>query len=141
MEATSEWLSKLQEECQKTFQNQNVILSFDQFLEKVKENPQKHMRSSASYLYDVFEHFGKDDSHVPPRWNLFEVGTHKGVQIIGNETIQNQIADHLKSFMQQGRNDRLIMIHGPNGSAKSSIIDAISNAMNIYSQTSEGSCL
>ena len=27
--------------------------------------------------------------------------------------------------MQQGENDRLIMIHGPNGSAKSSIVDAI----------------
>ena len=47
--------------------------------------------------------------------------------------VQNHIYRSLKTFVRQGFNNKLILLHGPNGSAKTSIIHAIMAGLEEYS--------
>src|SRR5690606_11668779 len=98
-----------------------------------KRHPEAMIRNSAAYLKDVFEYFGSDHTDERndrvTRWRLFDTGTERHVQIIGTERVQDEIYKGLVSFARQGFSNKLILLHGPNGSAKSSIIESIGYAM------------
>ncbi len=123
------------------------ILSFDQFLDVVKANPHRLMRNASEYLRDCFLYFGVTNPNSDKlnetadfrRFTLFDNGTDKGIPIVGGESVQQDIFRVLQGFVRQGIANKVIFLHGPNGSAKSSTIEAISHAMQRYSETDEGS--
>src|SRR3989441_573835 len=61
-----------------------------------------------------------------------------GAPICGQEDVQNAIYRILSGFVRAGRMNKLILLHGPNGSAKSSIVAAIQRALEDYSRKEEG---
>lgn len=125
----------------KIFKERQTILSFEAFLELVKENPRHLMRSSAEYIRDCFEYFGTTtslDTANTKRFRLFDIGTDRGVAIVGGETVQTEIYRSLQAFVRQGVSNKVIFLHGPNGSAKSSTIESICFAMQRYSEVDEG---
>ncbi|MEO1335877.1 MAG: serine protein kinase PrkA, partial [Myxococcota bacterium] len=56
----------------------------------------------------------------------------------GQEQVQNEVYRLLTNFVRQGRVSKLVLLHGPNGSAKSSMIQCIQTAMEHYSYTDAG---
>ncbi|MCX6127742.1 MAG: hypothetical protein NTX25_01600 [Proteobacteria bacterium] len=124
------------------FQERQVILSFSGFLKKMQERPNQMIRNASQYLFDSFNHFGRSDAGQEfedfARWKVFDLGTHKNVPIIGSEGVQDEIYKVITGFVRQGYSNKLILLHGPNGSAKTSIIESIGHAMQKYSETDDG---
>src|SRR5690606_38653748 len=59
-------------------------------------------------------------------------------RVAGQEEVQNDIYRVLGNFVRAGHVNKLILLHGPNGSAKSSIIDSLKRGMEAYSRQQEG---
>jgi len=145
MAANHQTLKDVSTDVKRLFKERQSILSFDQFLDIVRGHPRRLMRNSAEYLRDCFLHFGtsvtgdeQNVSEVNRCFKLFDMGTEKGVPIIGCERVQEDIFRVLQAFVSQGVANKVIFLHGPNGSAKSSTIEAISHGMQKYSETEDG---
>ena len=136
-------ITELSEKYKNLFADQKVILPFDEFIGLVRKEPRRLTRNAATYIRDTFDAEGR----CPPpqvnsldlmRFALFDKGTEQAGAIVGGEIYQDEIYNILQGFVRSGHANRLILLHGPNGSAKSSTIEAIGNAMQRYSATAEG---
>ncbi len=121
----------------------NVLMTFQEYVDLVSHNPRKFIRNSAQYLLDAFAYFETETvtSLFHPeqvRFKMFNIGTERAGPIIGGEQFQNEFYYILKNFARNGFNSLLTLFHGPNGSAKSSTVETIANAMEAYSKTEEG---
>lgn len=126
-----------------TFDARRTILSFDEYLNEVVAHPTRHLRNAARYLMDVVQHFGVDDVAMSTgtvrRYRLFDQGfDEERGRVAGQERVQAAVIRILENFVRSGRIDRLVLLHGPNGSAKTSIIQALTRAAEVYSQTADG---
>lgn len=137
-------ISNLSEAYQDHYKRQNVILSFNSFLDLVQHHPRALIRNAAQYICDTFDHYGRRnltgaDIHGSTiRFKLFDQGTEKNGPIVGGEGVQSDIYSLIKTFTRQGYVNKLILMHGPNGSSKSSTVEAIAYAMQKYSELDEG---
>lgn len=125
------------------FEANRRLLSFEQFIDVVLEHPTRHTRSAAQYLRDCILHFGVEErEHVwgkGPHFKLFDVPFDEGRErMIGQGQAQQRVFRLIESFVRSGRVDKLILLHGPNGSAKSTFIRRLMHALEVYSETDEG---
>ncbi|MGY3803127.1 hypothetical protein ACWNT8_03565 [Pigmentibacter ruber] len=137
-------LNSVSESVKREFKEQKYILSYDEFLEVFIKEPRKLIRNSAEYMLDMFKYFGVSDvkyaHNITKRhFKLFERirGKNKPA-ITGQEEAHESIYRVLEQFVRQGKVDKLILLHGPNGSSKSSTAEAIANALEEYSKTEHG---
>src|SRR6185369_460633 len=73
------------------------------------------------------------------RFHLFDAPWAGGEdRLFGQEHVQNAVYRVLRSFVQDGRPNKLILLHGPNGSAKSTFIRCLGRGMENYSTLDEG---
>jgi serine protein kinase len=126
-----------------SFERQRSILSFDEWLQEVIARPRRHLRNAARYLMDVVTSFGTKDVKLPTgtfrRWGLFDVDSEDGRgRVAGQERVQAALVRVLENFVRSGRIDRLVLLHGPNGSAKTSLIQALTRAAELYSHSDDG---
>jgi predicted Ser/Thr protein kinase len=137
------YLQAVGTEVKTAFVQDRTILTFDQYLDLFDRDPARQARNAAQYVKDVFDHYGVSEVETAVgklrRFRLFDCEFAGGVgRIAGQEEIQAGIYRVLQNFVRNGAVDRLILLHGPNGSAKSSIVAAIQAAMEDYSRKSEG---
>jgi len=139
------WLSDVGNGVKGAFVESRSILSFDEYLDAFAEAPRLHARSSAQYLRDVLDHFGSEERDTPVgkvrRWLLFDLPFEpeaRALRIAGQEEVQAALYRALGTFVRSGRVNKLVLLHGPNGSAKSSIVSALVRGMEAYSKTREG---
>jgi predicted Ser/Thr protein kinase len=139
------WLSSVGNGVKGAFAENRSLLSFDEYVDAFIEAPRLHARSSAQYLRDVLDHFGSDERNTPVgkvrRWKLFELpfeAEPRALRIAGQEEVQAALYRALGTFVRSGRVNKVILLHGPNGSAKSSIVAALMRGMEAYSRTREG---
>ncbi len=132
------------------FEANRRILSFEEYMGTLAEDPQTQLRGSARYMVDMMDHFGKTPVKNPGvvtatggqvyRFQLFDLPIDgNSRKVVGHEAVQTQFYSSLKGFARQGLNNRLLLLHGPNGSAKSSIIQSMMNGMERYSHERGGS--
>ncbi len=126
-----------------SFESEHRVLSFGEFLELVADNPVRFARSSPQYILDALEHFGRTEVSsgvgTIDRYDLFDAPFDGGNEkVVGNEVTQQELVRNLKHFVRERRVNRLILIHGPNGSAKSSLVACLMRALEAYSSTDEG---
>ncbi|HYD40565.1 MAG TPA: serine protein kinase PrkA [Anaeromyxobacter sp.] len=138
-------LSNLGTGVKSAFAENRSILSFEEYLSAFLESPRRQARGAAQYLRDVMDHFGAEDRDTPigrvRRWRLFDLEFDpdgRSQRVAGQEEVQAAIYRALGSFVRSGRVNKLILLHGPNGSAKSSIVSALVRAMEAYSRKPEG---
>lgn len=125
------------------FEREKSLLSFDEYLELVTRAPVAQTRGTARYLLDCFDHYGSREITRPygrfTRYQLFDCPFDGGRDpLIGQEQVQQQVYGLLSDFAKDGRTQKLILLHGPNGSAKSSFIRCLMRALEDYSQQPEG---
>jgi serine protein kinase len=121
-------IETLADAVKKEFKANQQVLSFQEYLTLVETKPKTQIRGSATYAADMLAHFGKNGE----AYQVFEN------KVIGLEIVQHQIEQILSAFSKMGSNNRLVLLHGPNGSAKSTLISAFMDGMGDYSRTPEG---
>jgi serine protein kinase len=127
------------------FAEQRNLLSFDEYLELFDRTPRAQARGAAQWVRDVVDHFGAYDVDVPwgkvRRWRIFDLESApeaRAQRVAGHEEVQGAIYRALSNFVRAGRVNKLVLLHGPNGSAKSSIVAALVRGMEAYSRRPEG---
>lgn len=143
-------LKNLLASTKREFDTQKRILSFDEYLALMVQAPKKHLRSSAQYLVDMMDFFGKTPlktpetegnpaGQAPSRFHLFDLPV-DGLadKLVGQEEVQEQLYRALQGFAQAGINTKLLLLHGPNGSAKTTLVHALMGGAERYSRETEG---
>ena len=137
------YLATVGERIRQGFVENRRVMSFAEYLELVTENPKTQLRSAPQYIRDCFDHYGTTE--VAKAWgpvrrfNLFDCALADGRdRLIGQEEVQNRIYRALSSFVSEGVSNKLLLLHGPNGSAKSTLVRCIGRAMQNYSSTDAG---
>ncbi len=136
-------LDNLVKRMQSHYDLEGKPISFREYLAIFLANPASQSRGAASYIRDTFDYFSSDNIDTPvgrlKRFKLFDAEFAGGIgRVAGQEEVQEAIYRLLRNFVREGRTNRLILLHGPNGSAKTSIIRAIVQAMEYYSTTQAG---
>ena len=141
------------ENVERRFQAGRRVLSFSEYVELYASDPVRYSRDASRYLRDVFDHYGTTAVEHPwghfTRWNLFDLpwdapsglGASKALPrgaLIGQEPVQEEVYRALSNFVREGRPSRLVLLHGPNGSAKSTIVGCLMRALENYSAIDEG---
>jgi predicted Ser/Thr protein kinase len=137
------WLAELGRRSGEGFEHSRRLLGYGEYLAEVAREPHVHLRDAASWLVDVFEHFGRRVVVYPwgeeNRFVLFDQDfPGGGDSLVGQERVQNEFFRALKGFVRDGRPTRMILLHGPNGSSKSTFIGCVMRAMERYSALDEG---
>ncbi|HEY3321936.1 MAG TPA: serine protein kinase PrkA [Planctomycetota bacterium] len=137
------FIKNTNEESLEAFKGQKRILSYQQYLEAFIANPVRMGRSAAQYVLDCFEFYGSREVESIGgkflHWNIFDAPWDRGRnKLIGQEPVQNELHRHLRRFSGGGMADKLVLLHGPNGSAKSTIIDLLFRGLESYSLQAEG---
>ena len=141
-EQTTERIDALAEAVRTDFEAHRRVLTFDEWFELLCEHPEVHARDAARYVRDAFDHFGRDEVRVPSgritRFRIFDRAYDGGQRLVGQEQAQNEIYEALSGYCRLGRVNSLVLLHGPNGSAKSTILECVQRGLEAYSHTEEG---
>jgi len=143
-----EELSAIADHVKQRWSDARRVLSFQEYLALFAEHPYQQSRDAARYLADCIDHYGeRDPDHGPSltrRYQLFDLPFERTEQgrrndrLIGHEEIQHAFRRALQNFIREGRVNRLIMLHGPNGSAKSTFVHCLMRGIEDYSTLPEG---
>ena len=136
-------LRRIGESIREAYLRNRSVLSFTEYLEAVAQKPHLHLRSAPQYVKGAFDYFGTETVEYPwgeqRRFKLFDCGWADGRdQLVGHEEVQNLVYRALENFVHEGTSNKLILLHGPNGSAKSTLVRAIGRGLQNYSTTEEG---
>lgn len=122
------------------YEKLNQEMSFSDYLELVNENP-RLARTAYQYLYDmiVSKGFKKVEKHRRTyiHYNFFD---NPEIPIFGLEETLHQLVQFFKGAAGgYGPERRVLLLHGPVGSSKSTILRAIKKGLENYSLTEKGS--
>ncbi len=140
-------LDGIARQVQREFSEERRVLSFTEYMELVAGDPPRQCRDAARYLRDTFEHFGRATLKRPwgdvTRYKLFDLGwldqaVARRSALVGQERVQEELYRTLSNFVQEGRSNRMPLLHGPNGSAKSTVAACIMAALEHYSTLDAG---
>jgi len=141
---TSE-INAVAETVEKRFQKGRRVLAFSEYLDLFASDPVRFARDASRYLRDCFEHYGSVEVEQPwgkfTRWKLFDLAWDPLMAphaLIGQEQVQEEIYRSVSNFVREGRPNRLVLLHGPNGSAKSTIVACMMRALENYSTLDQG---
>jgi serine protein kinase len=127
----------------KEYMDLNWKGSFEDYLRLVRENP-KVTRTSFQRMYDMILSYGQeeyiDNKKKLIRFNFFKDLHHEGKDAVyGLDIPLMRLVNVLKSAAQRyGTEKRVILLHGPVGSSKSTIARLLKKGIEEYSRTPEG---
>lgn len=110
-------------------------LSFYDYMENFERAPHKECRPTYEYLLEMIDYFGQDEQG---HYKLFQKEHPDSPAVFGQLKTQQAIVDNLKNFSEEGFNNKFILLVGPNGSAKSSLVRKLMKGAEEYSHTDEG---
>ena len=119
---------------------QNWSGTFWEYLELVEDNP-KIVRNAYQRLFDMVISHGTEETEYCKRkyvkYNFFK--DRGDISIYGLEENLMELMDTLKSASRHyGPERRVLLLHGPVGSSKSTIVTALKKGLEEYSQTDSG---
>lgn len=117
--------------------------SFCDFLDQVSEDPFKYTRTSFQLLNDMVHHFGsykvEDCGDEITRFKLFDDPFNKGEHsIYGQDRTLMKLISVISTIAESNGDERILVLHGPVGSAKTSMIRLMIEGLEEYSKTEEG---
>jgi len=126
-----------------SFRDEHWEGSFDEYLDIVTRNP-RVARNAFQRIYDMILHFGTERytkvRQDLVRYKFFSDPIGKGEDAIyGLQKSLMQLVDFFKSAAQgYGTERRILLLHGPVGSAKSTICRLLKKGLEYYSRLDEG---
>jgi len=133
------------ESVEKRFLKGRRVLAFSEYLDLFASDPVRYARDASRFVRDCFDHYGttvvEQPSGKSTRWNLFDLPWDPLLAphaLIGQEQVQEEIYRSVSNFVREGRPNRLVLLHGPNGSAKSTIVACMMRALENYSLQDQG---
>ncbi|HVJ66059.1 MAG TPA: hypothetical protein VM901_12435 [Bdellovibrionota bacterium] len=144
--STESLLRQIQKSTKTRFEDAHRVMSFGEFLDYVSKVPEQVCRNASTYVHDAIAHFGTETRRTPllahgeeTRHQVFNQDfVQNGTSVQGQEQAQSEIMSILSSFVSTGKADKVVILYGPNGSAKSSLIKSILLGVETYSQSDEG---
>ena len=125
------------------FREQNWTGSFEDYLHLVKERPEV-TRTAFERLYDMILSYGAteyvDNKKKVVHYHFFDDPDHGGRDAVyGLDIALVKLVNIFKSAARRyGTEKRVILLHGPVGSAKSTIVRLLKRGMEDYSRKQEG---
>jgi serine protein kinase len=117
--------------------------TFEEYLAIVKENP-KVLRTAYQRLYDMILSYGmqeyEDSRKKMIHYNFFDDPIDNGKDAVyGLDAYLMKLMNALKSAAQRyGTEKRVLLLHGPVGSSKSTIVRLMKKGLEQYSRTDDG---
>jgi predicted Ser/Thr protein kinase len=140
--STHEHVRALSKAVADEFASTRRIMTFEEWLGAALGDPTVHLRNAAQYVRDALDHFGRREVRTPSgkvsRFCLFDREYDGGNRLVGQEASQNEFYEAVDGFCRVGRIDRLILLTGPNGSAKSTLLECLQAGLEAYSKTERG---
>ncbi len=141
MASLTEQIASLQDK--KVYEDLHWTGTFDEYLALVREKPEV-TRTSWQRMYDMIISYGVSE-HVDSkkkitRYNFFDDPRGDGKDaIFGLDIPIMKLVNVIKSAaLGYGTEKRVILLHGPVGSSKSTIVRQIKNGLERYTRTDEG---
>src|SRR6187431_1374041 len=125
------------------FRRKNWVGTFAEYLDIVREHPEV-TRTAYQRLYDMILSHGVDEHYENKektvRYRFFsEFAAKYGDGIFGLDRIITQLVNAFKSAAQEyGTERRVLLLHGPVGSSKSTITRLLKKGLENYSRTDAG---
>jgi predicted Ser/Thr protein kinase len=114
---------------------QAEILSFNDYMEVFEKNAKSECRPTYEYIQDMLKHYGitEDGSY-----KLFQTNHPDCPPVFGQAKVQQALAQNLVNFSEEGFNNKFILLIGPNGSSKSSLVKKLVKGLEEYSESEAG---
>jgi serine protein kinase len=125
------------------FRELNWEGNFQEYLEIVQQNP-RVTRSAFQRVYDMILSYGKEEyteyKRKIVRYSFFKDAPHEGRDAVyGLDIHLSKMVDIFKAAAQRyGTERRVLLLHGPVGSSKSTIARLLKKGLEEYSKTPDG---
>ncbi len=116
-------------------QHHQEVLAYNDYMELFEKDPRRESRPTFEYLYDMLNYYGKNEDGSYALFTKKHIDTQK---VFGQRKVQESIVQNLINFQEEGFNNRFILLVGPNGSSKSSMVRKIMKGAEEYSETEDG---
>ncbi|MCC7535575.1 MAG: serine protein kinase PrkA [Deltaproteobacteria bacterium] len=131
------------------YDSQRRVQGFDEYLDLFERDPWRCSRDAARYLRDAFDHYGSYEvqsaGRTVRRFRLFDSPFDEDPNdggprqiLIGHEDVQERFYRILSNFVREGAANKLVLLHGPNGTAKSTFAACLHRALEDYSTHDQG---
>lgn len=122
-------------EASKPGNTKSEVMSFDEYMKYFQEHAALQCRPSYLYLLDMLDYFGISNRG---NFKLFLMDHYDSPPVFGQFKPQKSIFQNLKNFEEEGFNNKFILLVGPNGSAKTSLVRKVMRGAEEYSRTAQG---
>ena len=125
------------------FRRKNWVGTFEEYLDIVRKNP-KVTRTAYQRIYDMILSYGVDVVHKgrekEHHYHFFDDPTNDGQDaVFGLLGPLHNLVNALKSAAYEyGIEKRVLLLHGPVGSSKSTIVRLLKQGLQRYSETDDG---
>ncbi len=125
------WIQKATDQ----IDTQSEILSFGDYMEIFEKNPKRECRPTYEFIKDMIKHYGQ---YEDGSFKLFHLDHPDSPPVFGQTKVQQALWQNLINFSEEGFNNKFILLIGPNGSSKSSIVKKLFKGLEDYSESEEG---
>jgi serine protein kinase len=126
-----DWINQASETSDATLET----LSFSDYMQIFEKNPKIECRPTFEYIRDMLNHYGVN---ADGSFKLFQTKHPDSPAVHGQTKVQQALYQNLVNFSEEGFNNKFILLIGPNGSSKSSIVSKLIKGMEDYSETDSG---
>lgn len=125
------------------FQQLNETMTFSEYVDKCYEDP-RLVRNAFQRVYDMISGMGADKfirfRKTLTHYKFFDGKWHSSAfPIFGLENTLNELVNFFRSAAgHHGTHKRVLLLHGPVGSSKSTICDILKKGLECYSRSNDG---
>jgi predicted Ser/Thr protein kinase len=138
------FLDEIAQRAQQDYAAHKWEADFETYLhDKVEVDPYKYTRTAFQLLHDMLDHFGaeevEDAGEKFMRYRLFDDPFNAGLKaVFGLERTEAKLAAFIGAAAREEGKERIFVLMGPVGTAKTTLVDLIARGLEAYSASEAG---
>jgi serine protein kinase len=128
---SQDWISQASQQSD----TNSEVLSFSDYMQIFENNAKLECRPTFEYIRDMLNHYGVEEDGT---FKLFQTQHPDAPAVHGQVKVQQALYQNLVNFSEEGFNNKFILLIGPNGSSKSSLVSKMIKGLEEYSETESG---